>query len=1118
MPKYFRFTNFRFFALTALLAFLPFVSGCGRSELEGPAYALDAGGDAARDAQSDAPIIPSGTLLGLDASPSPVVIAVGETLQLVLTARFDTGAELDIADRATWVSGDPLVASAAAGKVSGLAPGRLIVDATWGGITVRIPVEIRAEKAIRLDVSPAVVSIGVRTAASLQALAVFANGAVTDVSSSAIWSSEFSAIATVDPTGQILGVAAGATAVRATFDGLTGTASVKVTGASVTALRVDPAVLSLATGALGSFTATAFYADGTQADATGQSVWSTTTAGVAVATVPGSFSATAPGTTDIVATFTGVTGKAMLTVIAPATVASVVVTPFAASLTIGATRVFTATATLTDGSTTDVTASAVWTTDAATVVTVSSGGTGAGTAQAIGAGQAVVTATFGGKSGTANITIPAIPATLTKLTITPSPVTLAFGASAQLSVIGTYSNASTQDLTASAVWVSSAFSTAAVSQGLVSGIASGTANVTATVGAVSATVLVTVTAAPLRALVITPAAITLDVGATTNARALGTFADGSSSDVTEQCAWLGAAPAIAGVSATSGTRGLVNGAAAGTTTITASLQGIQATASVTVRTPVTYVLQILPSTASIRVGSTQAFTATRAGSDGSSFDVTATATWVSSSLTVASMAAAVATGVSDGTTTISATAGGLTGSATLVVTPAAPTPTELRVSPPTTTIAVGATSNLVATLVFSDGSAQDVTSSATWVSAASATASVSAGTVVGQSPGTVLVTATASGFSASASVTVSAIPAGLLRLELSPANGTLSVGASQTIVVTAVFSDGTRQDVSALATATSNAPNVAAVTAGPTVRGVAPGSATISVSYTGLTASGTWTVTSPTPTITSITVTLTPSTIGIGATATATATARYSNGATQNITRLATWTSSATAVATVTAGTTVTARGVATGTASITATFNGVAGSATLTVSPLTLTNLLILPVSATMGVGDTRAFTAQAVYSNNTTVDVTTQATWASSNAGVATASDAAGSKGLVTAIAAGTATISATFGGRTATATVSIARMTGIVIRITNLAPIPFIPTLTVGLSTQFYAMASFSNGTTQDVTMLATWSSSNPSILFVNDSGTVKGEVTAISRGTATVRAAYVGFTAQQNVTVR
>ena len=1106
------------FVFVVLLATLPVLGACGRSDLEGPTLITDAGLDGGTDADTDAAM--PGVLLGLNPSPTPVLVAIGESIQLALTARFDTGAEADEAARAAWTSASLTTATVVAGNITGVSAGSTVVEATWGGITVQVPVEVRADKPVRVDVSPAVLTIGPQASATLQAFAVFADGTKSDVSSSAIWSSTDSTIVTVDPTGNVLGIIAGTADVSATYATLKGTSKITVTTSPVTALRLDPALLTLTTGASGAFTATAIYADGTQSDVTAQSVWSTTIPAIATAAIPGTFSGASAGTTDVIATFSGAQAKATLTVVDAASVATVTVSPTSATLTVGSTQRFTATATMTDGITVDVTTSAVWSVDVPSVATVSAASGSEGTVQGIGAGTASLSATFGGKNGTAAITIAAIAPTLQSLAITPSPLTVAYGGTAQLAVTGTYSDGSIQDLTASAVWASSASATAAVTRGLVSGVTAGTATITASVGTVIATVSVTVTAAPLTTLTIVPSAFSLDVGDTSQARAQGTFADGSTSDVTEQCAWTATDAAIAGVSTTSGIRGTVSAVAPGTTVIAASLQGIQATASVTVRLPVTYRLVIAPSTATIRATESQAFTATKLGSDGSTSDVTASATWTSSSPTVATMTNAVATGVNPGTTTVSALASGLSASATLTVTTGSATATSLRVSPASAIIAVGATSNFVATLVFSDGSAQDVTATATWSSNATTTATVSAGVTRGVSAGAATITATSNGFSASATVTVTAVAPGLVSLELQPASGTLAAGATQLVIVIARFADASTQDVTALASLSSTATAVATVS-GATITAVATGTTTILATYNGLTTSGTWTVPAPAATVSSIVVTLTPATIDIGATAAASAIAIFSDGTRQDVTATATWNSSQTSIATVQSGRSVPVRGVASGTSTIRATFSGVSGSATITVRSATITNLLIVPPSATMAVGDTRAFMAQAVYSDNTTADVTQQGSWTSATPSVATVSDTSGTKGSVVAIAAGTSNVTVSFGGRTATARITVARITGIAIRITNLTNVPpfnFVPPLIVGQTFQFYAMATFSNGTNQDVTALATWSSSNPSILFANDTGAAKGQVSAVARGTAQVRVTYQGSNAQQNVTVR
>jgi hypothetical protein len=73
---------------------------------------------------------------------------------------------------------------------------------------------------------------------------------------------------------------------------------------------------------------------------------------------------------------------------------------------------------------------------------------------------------------------------------------------------------------------------------------------------------------------------------------------------------------------------------------------------------------------------------------------------------------------------------------------------------------------------------------------------------------------------------------------------------------------------------------------------------------------------------------------------------------------------------------------------------------------------------------------------------------------------------------------------------------------------------PSLNGGnLTSQLIARATLSNGTLQDVSTLATWSSSNPAAATVSASGLV----TAVSVGTTTISAAYQGQTGTLSVSV-
>ncbi|QYZ78745.1 hypothetical protein E2N92_04525 [Methanofollis formosanus] len=175
-------------------------------------------------------------------------------------------------------------------------------------------------------------------------------------------------------------------------------------------------------------------------------------------------------------------------------------------------------------------------------------------------------------------------------------------------------------------------------------------------------------------------------------------------------------------------------------------------------------------------------------------------------------------------------------------------------------------------------------------------------------------------------------------------------------------------------------------------------------------------ISAPAPELT--TITLDPTTAGmtVGDGRQFTATARNQYGEEIAGTKF-TWTSSNNAVATVNATGYVEA--VAAGTATITATSGEVSGTAEVTVSlaPAELTTIVIEPATASLTVGDGRQFTATARNQYGEEIAETTF-TWTSSNTAGATVN----ATGYVEAVAAGTATITATSGEVSGTAEVTV------------------------------------------------------------------------------------------------
>jgi len=153
-------------------------------------------------------------------------------------------------------------------------------------------------------------------------------------------------------------------------------------------------------------------------------------------------------------------------------------------------------------------------------------------------------------------------------------------------------------------------------------------------------------------------------GQTEQFTATGTFSDNSTQNLTNQVTWASATTGVATVNAA----GLATAVGTGTSTISATLSGITGSTVLTVTAAVLQSIAVTPANPSVAKGQTEQFTATGTFSDNSTQNLTNQVTWVSATTGVATInAAGPATAVSPGTSTISATLNGVTGSTVLTV-------------------------------------------------------------------------------------------------------------------------------------------------------------------------------------------------------------------------------------------------------------------------------------------------------------------------------------------------------------------------------------------------------------------------------------------------------------------
>ncbi len=548
-----------------------------------------------------------------------------------------------------------------------------------------------------------------------------------------------------------------------------------VTPATLVSIAVTPANPSVAAGGTQQFTATGTFSD-SSTQVLGNAVWASGTATVATINTTGLAAALKVGSTTISATSGSISGSTLLTV-TPATLVSIAVTPANPSINKGATQQFTATGTFSDSST-QVLSNAVWASGTATVATINA----TGLATAVGVGTSTISASLGGVTST-GVTLTVTPATLVSIALTPVTPSIPLGNKQQFTATGHYSDNSTQDLTTAATWSSSVTSVATISSsGLATAVATGSTNLTATQnGITSNAAVLTVTAAVLQSISVSPTNPSIAKGLSQQFTATGHYSDNSTQDLTTAATWSSSVTSVATISSS----GLATALATGSTNITATQNGITSnTAVLTVTAAVLQSISVSPTNPSIAKGLAQQFTATGTFSDNST-QVLANVTWASATPGVATIGiTGLATTVGTGTSAISATSGNITGSTLLTVTPA--TLVSIAVTPNPAIVAVGSNLQFTATGIYSDNSTQNLTNSATWASSDSTSATItSLGLATGVKPGgPQTITATQSGVSGTASLTVNE-PL-LTTSALSLSFGNVSVGdiAIQTVLLT----------------------------------------------------------------------------------------------------------------------------------------------------------------------------------------------------------------------------------------------------------------------------------------------------------------------------------------------
>jgi uncharacterized protein YjdB len=767
----------------------------------------------------------------------------------------------------------------------------------------------------------------------------------------------------------------------------------------------------------------------------------------------------------------------------------------------------------------DVTFDVEWSVEPRQVATVVS----PGRIRADEAGDAVIVARLGDLTAEATLVISDVRETLESLVIEPGVVETPETFEVRVQAIGVFDNGTSRDLSDEVDWSGDADNIFEVNfagdEVRVRGLSVGSGNITASFGGEVATAPVTVTAAPLEAIEIVPATVTVPEGDRSQMSALGRFANGVLLDITTDVDWEVEDSSVARVSNEDGEEGLLTGLGLGNTLLTARSGQINGQASVRVTNPMVAQLSIDPPLLELAAGSVGFVRASAVISGNEAVDVTNEAQWSSDDESIATVAVAGNLArvelLRPGTTLLRARYGQREAVCEVTVTEARLVSVSIR--RPEVTLPLGTQDFLFLVGTYSDDTRAFLNTNALWSTSDANVVIVDngefSGLISGRAQGRATVTATIEGLSASTEITVT--DAEVVGLQITPPVATTPIGDNVGLSAFAVYSDNSLRGITDDATWESLDPELVSASNAPgergLVTGIAPGDATVSATYQDFSDTATVTVTDAV--VEELFIAPPFSALAVGRDDDLTLLAVYSNGSTLVVTQEAVWTSSSPDNVEVSNADGRRGRisALEQGEATITARFGRQIAEAQVFVIDSELTDLLIFPEEASTSPGLAVQLFAIGFFSDQRVNDnMTGEVVWTSSDESIATVSNVPQFPGRVTGVSPGTVTITARSGEVSATARVRVINRSVVGITIS-----PPDPVLSVDAFQAMSAIADFDDGTTGDITQNVEWSSLDSSVVAFMPQ---QGLINTLVPGTAEIVAEFNGVEASTLVTVR
>jgi hypothetical protein len=897
----------------------------------------------------------------------PGVFLLGQTKQLHANASYVDGSSSDITGSARWSSSvQKVVGIDQHGVVTCLTVGATQITVSANGSTITSSIVCSSPK---LTLSGLTGLNVVGKAIQLHASSSFIDGTSVDVTADSIWTSSVTQTAAVDTHGFATCASAGTTQISASSQipdsPLLVTASVPLT-CTIPFITITGITSIVSVGQSTQLNASALYADGSTANLTNNGNWTAHPTSSAIADVHGVVSCLASGAVQISIAAAGAIATYPLTCTRP----SMAISPPTGLNIVGHLIQLHATVTYADGSALDSTDTALWKSANSSVGIVDQHGVVGCLAE----GSTDISATWR-VTGTTTVVSGSIPisCSVPNIIISRIPSLEVVGQSIQLHATATYSDTTSKDVTALAVWSSSAPVVAAVdNRGLTNCISVGIAQIASSIDGASSSLSVSCSVPNL--IISAPAGLRV-VGRNWQLQATATYADGTSRDVTTLVGWKADIVAVASVDAA----GVITCNQSGTGTITATLSlpgsSLNVTGSFTMNCSSPQ-LTISGTRLSDIVGQTVQLAASAVFADGTTSDVTQTAIWASAVPTIAAVnlhGAVSCNGV--GTTQVSVSFAGAVSTVPVIC------------SVPTITLSgvgsfevVGQSFQMHASAAYSDGNLDDVTTSTVWTGGTSSVGIGAHGLVTCSAKGVaqIVSTLTLPGTTATVSGTLS-VACTVPAISIVGTSTYLFIGTTASLHAVETYADGSTAQISEGLLWSSKNTGVSSIDPNGTLACVGTGTAvvnaTLALAGSSASAIGEATVTCSTPTLA---ISGFSGSVLVGQAQQGTASATTPDGNVLDVTSASVWHSSVLSVAAV--GTNGLLTCITGGDTEVAASYGGVSTIVTVTCINK-LTSLSISPSSVSMRVGSPVQLTVSGADENGNPFTLPENPKWTSSS-----------------------------------------------------------------------------------------------------------------------------------------